>query len=154
MKNSSEIFKAASHLHFSGKIKESQKLYLKLLKKNEDNDKLLFLVGTTYLQLKNYNKAINYLSRSIKQNPKFPDSYNNIGIALAETKDYLTALNNYNEAIKLNSSFLEAYLNKGIALNKLEQYNEAIDCLKLVIKSEPLNPKAYLNLGNIYRNIS
>ena len=153
MKNSNEIFKAARQLHFSGKIKESQKLYLKLLKNNEDNDKLLFLVGTTYLQLKNYNKAINYLRLSIKHNQNFPDSYNNIGIALAETKDYLTALNNYNEAIKLNSNFLEAYLNKGIALNKLEQYNEAIDCLKLVIKSEPLNPKAYLNLGNIYRNI-
>ena len=154
MRNYEEEFILAKRLHISGKITESQKIYLRLVKKFKNNDKLFFLLGTTFLQLKNYNEAINYLNISINLNEKFADSYNNIGIALAELKQYSKAIFNYDKAIKLKENYIDAYLNKGISLNKLKKFDEAIKITEIVIKLNPLNAKAFNNLGNIFQNMN
>lgn len=154
MRNYEEEFILAKRLHLTGKIIESQKIYLRLIKKFKNNDKLFFLLGTTFLQLKNYNKAVNYLNISINLNEKFADSYNNIGIALAELKQYSKAIFNYDKAIKLKGNYIDAYLNKGISLNKLKKFDEAIKITEIVIKLNPLNAKAFNNLGNIFQNIN
>jgi len=66
MQNSDQIFEKAKHLHLKGQIKEAQKLYLKLIQKYKGNDKLYFLLGTTFLQIEKYDQAINYLNLSIR----------------------------------------------------------------------------------------
>ena len=71
MQDKTKIFKTALNLHMAGKAKEALKLYLKLIKGNHHNDKLLFLIGTSYLQIDEYDKAIHYLDNSIKINSKF-----------------------------------------------------------------------------------
>ena len=153
MKNDEEIFNLAKQLHLSGKITEAQKLYLKLTKKHKNNDGFLFLLGTTFLQLKKYNDAIKYLNLSINLNSKFSDTYNNRGIALAEIEKYSEAIKDYNEAINLKPNYVDAYLNKGISLNKLKKFDEAKKVTELAIKLQPSNAKAYNNLGNIFQNL-
>ena len=101
MNNNEEKFNIAKQLHYSGRIKEAQKIYIKLLKIYNNNHILYHLVGTTYLQLKEQKPAIEYFKLSLKYNPNFPDTYNNMGIALAENKEHIEALNNYNKAIEL-----------------------------------------------------
>ena len=152
MEHDEKIFNLAKQLHLSGKISESQKLYLKLTKKYKNNDKLFFLLGTTFLQLKKYDSAIKYLNISISLNSKFSDSFNNIGIALAEIKNYSEAIKNYDKAIALKINYVDAYLNKTISLNKLKRFDEAIKIINLVIKLDPENAKAHNTLGNILRN--
>ena len=58
MNNNEEKFIIAKQLHFSGRIKEAQNIYLKLSKIYKKNHLLFYLLGTTFLQLKEYNKAI------------------------------------------------------------------------------------------------
>ena len=60
-----EKFNIARQLHFSGKIKEAQKIYLKLIKVYKNNYTLYYLVGTTYLQLKDQDEAIKYFKISL-----------------------------------------------------------------------------------------
>lgn len=153
MKNNEETFNLAKELHLAGKIEESHKLYLKLSKIYQNDDKIFFLLGTTYLQLKKYDDAINNLEFSIKLNPNFPNTYNNLGIALAEKQKYSDALTNYDKAINLKKDYAEAYLNKGISLNKLKRYDEAIKHFKFLIKINPSDPKVHNNLGNVYKNL-
>ncbi|MDC3037349.1 tetratricopeptide repeat protein [Candidatus Pelagibacter sp.] len=153
MTSSNQLFEKAKKLHFSGKLVEAQKVYLKLIKKFKRNDKLFFLLGTSFLQLKKYNQAIEYLNISNKLNPSFADCYNNTGIALAETGRFSEALEKYNEAIKLKINYADAYLNKSIALNNLFSFNDALECVKIAIQLRPDDPKAYNTLGNIYRNL-
>ena len=141
-------FGLAKKLHLSGKIEESQKIYLQLATTNKKNHELFFLLGTTFLQLKNYDNAINNFNKSISINSNFPNTYNNKGIALAEKRDYSEAIINYDKAIKLKKDYADAYLNKGISLNKLKRFSEAIKYFKLLIKVKPLDPKIYNNLGN------
>ena len=152
MQNSDQIFEKAKHLHLKGQIKEAQKLYLKLIQKYKGNDKLYFLLGTTFLQIGKYDQAINYLNLSIKLNSQFGDSYNNLGIALAETNNFSDAIKNYDKAIKLKGKFEDAYLNKGIALNYLKKHDEAFSYINEVIKLNKNNAKAFNTLGNIYKD--
>jgi len=152
MKSDEELFNLAKQLHLSGKIEKSQKLYLKLIKKHKDNDRLFFLLGTSYLQLKKYNKAIDYLNIAINLNSKFADSYNNRGIALAENEKYSEAVHDYDKAINLKINYVDAYLNKGIALKNLGKLDDAKEVTELAIRLQPSNAKAYNNLGNIFQN--
>lgn len=153
MTNGSQLFEKAKKLHLSGKLIEAQRIYLELIKNFKGNDKLFFLLGTSFLQLKKYNRAIQYLDISNELNPRFSDCYNNTGIALAETGRYSEALEKYNEAIKLKKNYTDAYLNKSIALNNLFNFNDALKCVKIAIQLRPNDPKAYNTLGNIYRNL-
>ena len=84
MNSTQERFEKAKNLHLMGHYKDAQKIYMELLKKNKDNFVLHNLIGTTFLQLKLYDSAIDHLDISIKLNPNFADSYNNRGIIFAE----------------------------------------------------------------------
>ncbi len=151
MKTTEEIFSKAKQLHQSNKIKEAQKLYKKLTAHNKNNFQLFFLLGTSFLQTKNYSEAINYLESSIKINPNFEDAYNNVGIALAEKKNYQKAIYNYDKALKLKPNFFHALLNKGIALKNIHQYENAIKFLNLAKDIDPKKPEIYNTLGNVFK---
>ena len=153
MNNNEEKFIIAKQLHSSGRIKEAQNIYLKLSKIYKKNHLLFYLLGTTFLQLKEYNKAIREFEISLRHNSNHPETYNNLGIALAEKKIYSEALINYGKAIEIKNDFIDAYLNRGISLNKLEKYQDAINNFKFVIKLQPENSKAYNNLGNVFKKL-
>lgn len=153
MQDKTKTFNTAFNLQIAGKAKEALKLYLKLIKGNTHNDKLLFLIGTSYLQIDQYDRAIHYLDNSIKINPKFQDAYNNRGIALTKKNKYEDSIKDYNIAINLKKDFFDAYLNKGISLNKINEPIKAIECFNLCEKLNPNESKIYYNLGNVYRNL-
>ena len=146
-------FDLAKQLHTSGRVKEAQKIYIKLLKIYKKNHLLLYFIGTTFLQLKKYDEAINNFEQSLKYNSFFPETYNNLGVALAEKKKYSLALNNYNKAINLKVDYADAYLNRGISFIKLLKYDEAISDLNIVISKDPYNSKAYNSLGNAFKEL-
>ena len=146
-------FDLAKQLHTSGRVKEAQKIYIKLLKIYKKNHLLLYFVGTTFLQLKKYDEAINNFEQSLKYNSFFPETYNNLGVALAEKKKYSLALNNYNKAINLKVDYVDAYLNRGISFIKLLKYDEAISDFNIVISKDPYNSKAYNSLGNAFTGL-
>ena len=149
MQIENEIFEKAFKKHQSGKIKEAQKLYLELLKKRE-NYKLFFLLGTTYLQTEEYDKAINFFNDSIKIEPSFPDVYNNRGIALTKKKQYLESINDFNKAISINKNYFDAHLNRGISFRNLKKYDQSILSYKNCIKLKKEDPKIYNNLANVF----
>ena len=62
MKPEEVLFNEAKKLHIKGKIKNAQGIYLQLLKTNSNNSTLLYLLGTTYVQQKNYHKGKEYLN--------------------------------------------------------------------------------------------
>jgi len=153
MKNHDETFNLAKKLHISGKIYESQKLYLELINVYSKKYELFFLLGTTYLQQENYNQAIENFNISIKLNSNFPSTFNNKGIALSKIEKNKEAILNYDKAIKLKKDYFDAYLNKAISLNKLKKYGEAIKYFEILIKINSFNAKVFHNLGNVYKNL-
>ena len=150
MSSEEKKFVKAKNLHLSGKYKDAQIIYLNLIKKNKNSYLLHNLIGTTYLQLNNYNKAIEYLKTSINLKPEFADNYNNIGIAFSEKKNFQKAIEAYEKAIDLKDNYFSAYLNNGIALKNIKKFSSAIKCFEKCIQIDPKNSQTYLNLGNIF----
>ena len=153
MKSEELLFNEAKKLHINGKIKDAQVIYLQLLKTNSKNSNLLFLLGTTYLQLKDFSKGKEFLNTSININNSFPESYNSRGIIFAEEGDYLNAIKDYDKALSLKKDYYDAHLNKAVALKNVSKFKEAIKYLQLCIKLKPNDFKIYNNLGNISRDL-
>ena len=153
MKSDEVLFNEAKALHIKGGIKDAQEIYLQLLKKNSNNSNLLFLLGTTYVQQKNYQKAKNYLNISIKINSNFPQSYNSRGVIFAEEGEYQNAIKDYDKAISLKKDYFDANLNKAVALKNISKFNESIKHFEICIKLKPNDSKIYNNLGNLCKNL-
>ena len=153
MQNKSKIFKKALELQTRGKFKEALKLYSKLLYEDDNNEKLLFLIGTSYLQSEQYNRAVEFLEKSIKINPKLQNAFNNKGIALTKLNKFSESILDYDKAIAINKKFFDAHLNKGFSLRKLNKYKEAIECFKFCENLDPKQAKIYNNLGDVYSDL-
>ncbi len=153
MESEELLFNQAKKLHISGKIRDAQLVYLQLLKNNSKNSNLLYLIGTTYVQTKNYKKGKEFLNRSIKINNNFPESYNSRGIIFAEEGEYLRAIEDYDKAIFLKPNYFDANLNKAVALKNLSKFDAAIKQLEVCIKLNPNDHKIYNNLGNLFINL-
>ena len=152
--NSEELlFNKAKKLHINGKIKDAQVIYLQLLKTNSNNSNLLFLLGTTYVQQKNYQKGKEYLNISIKINNNFPQSYNSRGVIFAEEGEYQNAIKDYDKALSLKKDYFDANLNKAVALKNISKFNESIKHFEICIKLKPNDSKIYNNLGNLCKNL-
>ena len=146
-------FNEAKRLHALGKIKEAQKLYEKTVENKNDNYLVLSLLATTFLQLKDYDKAIENFTKSINLNPKYPESFNNRGIAYAEIQSYKLAIKDYDKALSLKQDYFDANLNKAVALKNISEFDESIKYLEICIKLQPYDSRIYNNLGNLYRNL-
>ena len=153
MKSKELLFNEAKKLHINGKIKDAQVIYLKLLKTNSKNSNLLYLLGTTYVQLKNFHKGKEYLNLSININNIFPQSYNSRGVIFAEEGNYLNAIKDYDKALSLRKDYFDANLNKAVALKNISKFSEAIKYLEICIKLKPSDYKIYNNLGNVFKDL-
>ena len=153
MKSEELLFNEAKKLQINGKIKAAQVIYSKLLKTNSKNSNLLYLLGTTYVQLKNFQKGKEYLNLSIDINNIFPESYNSRGVIFAEEGDYINAIKDYDKALSLRKDYFDANLNKAVALKNISKFNEAIKYLEFCIKLKPYDCKIYNNLGNIFKDL-
>ncbi len=153
MESEELLFNQAKRLHISGKINDAQAVYLQLLKNNSNNSNLLYLLGTTYVQIKNYQKGKEFLNRSIKINNNFPESYNSRGIIFAEEGDYLRAIKDYEKAISLKQNYFDANFNKAVALKNVSKFNEAKKYLEICIKLKPDDFKIYNVFGNLFINL-
>ena len=154
MESYNELLNTAKKFHLSGNIVKANKLYSKLMKFRKNNFLILYLYGTTFLQLKKYSDAIKYLSFSIIQNSKFADSFNNRGIAYAENSNFDQAIKDYDQSIKLKENNFDAYLNKGIALKNIFRFKEAINHFNISLKLRPNDAKVYYNSGNVFLELN
>ena len=69
--------------------------------------------------------------KAIALDPKFYQSYNNLGIAFSEMGRLDEAEQNYKKAIEINPSFDEAYFNLGYMFFENKQFQKAIEKFKL-----------------------
>ena len=154
MNSYNELLNTAREFHLSGNIIEANRLYSKLIKIKKNDFLILYLYGTTFLQLKKYSDAIKYLSFSIIQNSKFADAFNNRGIAYAENRNFDQAIKDYDKSIELKANNFDAYLNKGIALKNIFKFKEAINHFNISLKFRPNDAKAYYNSGNVFLELN
>ena len=110
--------------------------------------------------------AIGYFEKAIREDKKFAEAYNNMGIAYFEMKDYGNAQKNFKQAVLLKPDFTEALLNLGSAylfdeqpvrglevLTTKPRLQDAAMAYEQVIHLRPELPEAYMHLGLVYEQM-
>jgi tetratricopeptide (TPR) repeat protein len=137
--------------HQQGKFKEAQALYEQILAFQPNHFDILQLLGTLSAQTKQFTKAVEYLSRAIKLNPKDAECYYNRGNVLQELRRFEESLNSYDHAIELKENFAECYYNRGSVLQELQRFDEALISYDKAILFRSDYSKAYNSRGNILK---
>jgi tetratricopeptide (TPR) repeat protein len=127
-------FEIGSKLVMDERFQEGLEKLLPLEEFHTDWWNLLFFIGLAYRHLNEYEKAIDYFTRTLKYNSGHSETLNELGIAclsIGNTKDAKTA---YKEAIKINPNNHELLCNMGIVHLNEENFDEAERYLKLAKK--------------------
>lgn len=92
--------------------------------------------------------AIAAYRKAIELDPRFPEAYNNRGIAYFNQGENLLAIADFTHSIELAPSE-SAYNNRGNALLSLKRTKEAIEDFTLAIGLKP-SPESFYNRGGAY----
>ncbi|MFX1436092.1 MAG: tetratricopeptide repeat protein [Promethearchaeota archaeon] len=123
-----------------GKAQQARKLFTSILNQLSSTtpklkSKILNFIGWTYLHQGDWKKATNPCIKSMKLNPKFPDSYNNLGLVYAKKGYVDKGIKLIKRALKLNPGYSQAWVNLGNiyfeAANYYEAFNACYHCLSI-----------------------
>ena len=65
MQNFQDLLNKALRLHKENEIKKALKIYLEILNVQKNNSKLLYLIGTAYIQINKFEQAIDFFKKTI-----------------------------------------------------------------------------------------
>jgi predicted O-linked N-acetylglucosamine transferase (SPINDLY family) len=141
-------------LHQAGQLEHSQAKYQEILDIDPKHAGALHLSGTIAVQLGQWERAANLLTRSLEQDDRNPFAYFNLGLALDELGRLDDAACCYGNAIKIKPDYAEAYTNRGIISIGLNQFEDALFFFEKTILLAPRNADAYLSHGKTLNLLS
>ncbi|BAY27918.1 hypothetical protein NIES2100_77450 [Calothrix sp. NIES-2100] len=113
-------------------------------------------IAESYLNLKDYERAIENYNIAIQIHPHNSLLYCDRGNAYFYLKEYNKAIADYTQAIQINPNYGLAYSNRGLAYLNLKEYHKSIADYTQAIQINPNNDyafNAYCNRGNAYRTL-
>lgn len=154
--------------HQSGQIQAAAACYHQVLEWQPNHADAWHLLGVIAAQQKQYQIAIERISRAIALNSKSPSFYQNLGNVYQEQGQLSQAIASYHKVIQLQPEYTDAYKNLGIAYKKQGQWTEAtlnsaiahqltgefqlaIASYQETIKFQPDCALAHYNLGRAYK---
>ena len=132
------------------KFIEVIKIGSKLNNLNPHDPQLIYLLGLTSINTKNFTQAEKYFAKllSMKENAETYYTYGNIQKKLKKFKD---AIISYENAIKINPNFSEAYNNLANTKKIIGERNEAIKYYKKAVNLKENNIQALISLSVILK---
>ncbi|ACC98694.1 Putatively involved in type II secretion system [Elusimicrobium minutum Pei191] len=125
----------------------AEKDYLKAVKLNPNDAKILNNLGAFYIDRGQYYNAIIYLNEALRARPNYYNALVNRGIAFYNAGEGIKAYNDFHKAININKDGWLAYYNRGLFYYDIGDYlNAALDQTR-VINLKPSYGKAYLERG-------
>ena len=109
--------------------------------------------GDTYIDLGEYQKAVNDYDQVITLNPEDSTIFKNRGFAYINLGEYQKAIKDCNQAIKLDPENSTIFNNRGFAYINLGEYQQAIKDFNQAIKLNPEDAAAFTNRGVAYANL-
>ncbi|WP_428651201.1 tetratricopeptide repeat protein [Roseibium sp.] len=138
----------------SGEISKAQRCYKQVLKKVPNNPDALHLLGVSYRQQGNPQRALEYLQKAIASNPNQSAFYANLARTMMDlNSDAESLLAVTNKALSINPKEREALNIKGIALTALQRNAEAEELFQRLLVEYPNFSDAYRNYGLLLRAI-
>ena len=125
-------------------LSEAMGLVSTILNSQPENQKALLEQGDIYIELKDYNKALNAYNKAIKLYPNDPKCFNYRGyMYLYNTKEYEKAIADFNQCIEIDSAYTNSYGNRANVYLELEDYKKALADFTSAIDLDKDNARRY-----------
>ena len=111
-------------------------------------------LGSLYLRLGNYAKAIEVLEKGLKVSPNLPSASVLLGIAHFQQGDYRAARPRLEAAVRANPDDGNATMFLVNCLTKLGEFETAARTLEQLSQKQPRNPQIWYLLGKVYLQLS
>ncbi len=147
-----QYFKVGKEYSEKKKYEEAVEQFSKAIELDPDLDKALIERATTFIILKEYEKAISDLERAIVFNEKDHTLYYSVGELYYKIGNNNESLSMLNRAVFLKGNYLEAYTLRADVLMELGYFSQALlncqKCLKLEKSAE-----GFYKLGRVYEEL-
>lgn len=110
--------------------KKAKELYLKSIDQSDSTADAYCNLGILESEDKNYSKAIDYFTLSLKEEPRHYESHYNLANVYAEIGNLFLAKIHYQTSIEIEPAFPNSYFNLGLTLAINKEYSLAIEALK------------------------
>ena len=137
-------------LHHQGDFFGAQKGYQDILHENPSDFNATHLLGLTYHQLGNDQKAIELISQAILINPKYELAHLNLGSILLGKNQYLKALESFDRATALSPDDVNAHFKRSEVLIKLRRYSDALNAFDKLIELDPKNYLVFYQRSEVF----
>ncbi|MFC2164955.1 tetratricopeptide repeat protein [Acidobacteriota bacterium] len=108
-------------------------------------------LGSIYMQLNQYDKAIGAFNEVAKDNPQDLKAHYNLAQAHDNLRQYDQAATHYRKLIELNPKDAASYYNLLFRLyNKAEDFTNAVQVSQEILNQNPEDPQNHYNLGYAY----
>ncbi len=139
---------SALRFHKMGDLRDAERFYRSVLKRNPRQPEALHLLGVLASQTGNLKAAVDFFGRAIEVNRSNPEFHYNLGLAHQKLHNHDAAIDCYRRTLDLQPKYAPALANLGNVLLLTEAAEEAEGCHRKAIALEPGNPIHQINLGN------
>lgn len=143
----------ALQLHQSGQVAQAIALYETVLRQQQDNAQLLYLLGTASLQAGRREAGMAFLQRCLALDPGHAFAHNNLATVLNDLQQPAAALASCDRALQLKPGYADAHNNRGNAFTGLQRLPEALDCYDRALAIRPDYVHALVNRGNALKSL-
>jgi Flp pilus assembly protein TadD len=144
-----ELYQYGVASHRAGRFEEAEAAYRQVLAIDPADADTLHLLGVLADQLKQHQRAIDFIRQAIALRGDRPHYYNNAALALRSLERFEEAEAACRTALRLNPAYLVAKSTLGMILRSAGRLDEALDCYRAAILQRPDFTEAYNNLGNV-----
>jgi tetratricopeptide (TPR) repeat protein len=130
--------------------KRLQEAYQEYRSSNPRNARDFNLRGATYLQKRDYDKAIGDCDQAIRLDPRLAKAYNNRGLAYMQKGDFEKAIVDFDHAIHLDPKDARVNMNCGTAYMGKRDYDKAIAAYDQAVQLDPTDARIRMNRGTAY----
>lgn len=132
--------------HRSGRLREAEQIYRRILASDPNNPYALHLLGVLGGQMGQAEAGIQFIRRAIEIKPDFPDAHSNLGCALAALGRPDEAIEAFKAALGVKPDHLSARSNLGTAMIQTGLVDQTIALFKDLLPQAPGWAEAHSNL--------
>ncbi|MBK5202868.1 MAG: hypothetical protein JJE45_04040, partial [Prolixibacteraceae bacterium] len=147
------LIKGCALISRQDKIKEAIEAFEKAILYNKENtDELLYEISMTLIQIKEEDKASEFLHRAFKINPENEQVIYEIAFLCEKHKKYEKSIYYYNLCLDVNPFNAPIWYNIGINYSALKNEEKALESYDFAIALADDFEEAYFNKANILSN--
>jgi predicted O-linked N-acetylglucosamine transferase (SPINDLY family) len=137
--------------HRAQRFDEAARLYREILDDAPGQFDALHLFGVLEAQRRNYDVALDLLTRAVTANPAVAAAHSNRGNVLLALRRFDDAVASYRRGLAIDPAYLEAWYNLGNAFLAGRHPDEALEAYDRVLAARPDHLAALNNRGNALR---